>query len=131
MKFISTPKNKTIYTGTFDNPILDKSVDATDDKMCVKFKELFPKVVNGIFAHKAPVTTTYLKYISVPITFENCNERDFEVILHPDESYIKQKNVKDTVVEQATHVKDNVVNTVSDGVKTGAKVASDAAKTAG
>jgi hypothetical protein len=46
-------------------------------------------------------------------------------------AYGKQKNVKDTVVEQATQIKDKVVKTVSDGAKTGAKVAGDAAKTAG
>jgi len=52
-------------------------------------------------------------------------------------AYSKQ-NVKQTVVEQATQIKDNVVDKVSDGVKvaadgmkTGAKRASDAAKTAG
>ena len=50
----------------------------------------------------------------------------------------KSKTVKDTVVDGATHLKDNVVegaahikDTVSDGVAAGAKVATDAAKTAG
>lgn len=53
-------------------------------------------------------------------------------------AYGKEKTVKDTVVEQATQIKDNVVDKVSDGVKkaaegvkVGSKVASDAAKTAG
>ncbi len=36
----------------------------------------------------------------------------------------KSKTVKDTVVDGATHLKDNVV----DGVKTGAKLATDAGK---
>jgi len=53
------------------------------------------------------------------------------VVCYISTAYGKPKNVQNTVVEQATKIKDNVVKTVSDGAKTGAKVAGDAAKTAG
>lgn len=50
----------------------------------------------------------------------------------------KSKTVQENIVDGATHVKDNVVKEavevkekLSDGVKTGAKVAADAAKNAG
>lgn len=50
----------------------------------------------------------------------------------------KSKTVQENIVDGATHLKDNVVKeaaevkeTLSDGVKTGAKVAADAAKHAG
>lgn len=53
-------------------------------------------------------------------------------------SAAKSKTVQETIVDGATHLKDNVVKeaadikeTVSDGVKIGAKVAADAAKNAG
>jgi hypothetical protein len=53
------------------------------------------------------------------------------VVCYVSTAYGKQNTVKDSVVKQATQIKDDVVDTVSDGVKTGAKVISDAAKTAG
>lgn len=53
------------------------------------------------------------------------------VVCYISTAYGKQKDVKETVVEQAKQIKDNVVDAVNDGVKTGAKVAGDAAKTAG
>ena len=44
----------------------------------------------------------------------------------------KSKTVQEAVVDGATHLKDNVVKeTLSNGVKTAAKVAADAAKNAG
>lgn len=43
----------------------------------------------------------------------------------------KAAKIKDTVVDGATNIKDTVTDKVSGGVKSGAKVASDAAKNAG
>lgn len=45
-------------------------------------------------------------------------------------AYGKQKTAKDKVVEGATHIKDTVADKVTDGVKTGAKLATDGAKVA-
>jgi len=93
--FISTPKKIINYFDLQTMNIGDiEDINETNNEIYAAYTKALTYSIRSIFKNIDPVTVTSLQHDP---TILNQNNRNIEVMLHPNNSYIKQEHTKDII----------------------------------